>query len=369
MFGSGVEDFPDPSSSSKKSRRHPQGVGSGECNSLPCPIGLGTNAVQCSILLHSSDTAGSPPSPDSLLIPSTLPTSSFSLSGFQCGSPVHSQTTTNSLTTSESLFFSVPTTWNIHIRHATIKDYKRIARTLQLAFEYDPFILYVLKLDKTKSKRKKDLMLAYYEYSVYECLSLGGTIHIIEDCAFETSLSLADFNNKQKSKLPFLAVSLWNKTFDGVGRLNEDNLSFFDNIHSSYFKYELQTFIGNCRKTLNAKIPFLTKVRNQLLAETLLGKIPDPVNIWYLWDLGILPSAQGKGFGRILLQHAINQMKNSYIYLESSNPVNRQFYEKLNFSLLASFSVKSSKFVDSHQILVDDPNNDGIIMDSMILRT
>ena len=365
MFGISVEDFPDPSS--KKPRRHTQGVARGGCNSLPCPIDIHPGVRQSPALsLPQPVTTDSPDL--SPLTASTLPASSFSLSGFLCGSPVDSQTTTHSLTTLETSF-SIPTTLNIHIRHATIKDYKRIARTLQLAFEDDPFILYVLKLERTKSRRKKDLMLAYYEYSVYECLSLGGTIHIIEDTAFETSLSLAEFDNKQKSKLPFLAVSLWNKTFDGVGRLNEDNLGFFENIHSSYFKYELKTFIGNCRKTLNAKIPFLTKVRNQLLAENLIGKTQDPVNVWYLWDLAILPSMQGKGLGRILVQHAINQMQNSYIYLESSNPVNRRFYEKLNFSLLASFSVKSSTFVDSHQILVDDPNNDGIIMDSMILRT
>jgi ribosomal protein S18 acetylase RimI-like enzyme len=307
--------------------------------------------------------------------------------------------TRSSSATSDAASFSIPNSLNISIEMATIKDYRRVAKTLVLAFEEDPFMNYILntshikKTNTTKSiykKKKLDLMLAYFEYSVYECLNLNGKVFVIKDNASEAILE--DMGIKTH-KFPFLGVSLWNQIYgnnidtgysstssDSDDDLNNDeyfapdSLKFKDNIHPSYLKFNVKTILGNCRsKILKDKLPFLTKVRNEVLVKKLIKREQprSDFDIWYLSDIATLPSMRGKGLGKILINHVIDNYimvssPKSYVYLESSNPVNRKFYTKLGFKLMKSFSIKSNKYVDSETIAQKDPSNEQINMDSMV---
>lgn len=298
---------------------------------------------------------------------------------------------------SDSASYSIPNSLNISIEMASVKDYRRVAKTLVLAFEEDPFMNYILntshikKTNTSKSmykKKKLDLMLAYFEYSVYECLNLNGKVFVIKDNASEAILEDMEI---KAHKFPYLGVSLWNQIYgqnvdtgysssDSDEDLSNDeyfapgSLKFMDNFHPSYLKFNVKTILGNCRsKILKDKLPFLTKVRNEVLVKKLIKGVQPRTefDIWYLSDIATLPTMRGKGLGKILINHVIDSYINvssskSYIYLESSNPVNRKFYSKLGFQVMKSFSIKSNKYVDSETIAQKDPNNDQINMDSMV---
>ncbi|ODV81203.1 uncharacterized protein CANTADRAFT_30650, partial [Suhomyces tanzawaensis NRRL Y-17324] len=304
-----------------------------------------------------------------------------------------------------SSVMSIPAALNISIDRATLKDYKRVAHTLALAFEDDPFMNYILntahiKKDKvsksTYKKKKLDLLLAYFEYSVYECLSINGCVFVIKDNT--TELLLDEMGMAKKHNFPYLGVSLWNHIYGpsvdtgyssgsssaGSGSESDEDMSddeyfvsekigFRSSIHPSYFKFNFLTLLGNCRsKILKDKLPFLTKVRNKVLIDQLIKKENSKdLDIWYLSDIATLPSMRGKGLGKILIQYVINEHINklcskAFVYLESSNPVNRKFYSKLGFELMTTFSIKYNKYVDSHKVIEADPDNKAINMDSMV---
>lgn len=303
---------------------------------------------------------------------------------------------TSLLTSSKSdvTSFSIPSNLDISIGIASVKDYRRVAKTLLLSFEDDPFMNYILntsqitKENTPKSaykKKKLDLMQAYFEYDAYECISLGGTIFIVKDNSFEATL---DDLGVKKYKFPYLGVALWNQIYgadcsssgsdsdDDSGEIfASSNLRFFDNIHPSYFKFNVYSILGNCRsKVLNDKLPFLTKVRKEVLVNKLIKK-PELnrnglIDIWYLNDIATLPSMRGKGLGKILIHHSLEEFKKqnpyTYAYLESSNPNNRKFYLKLGYKVMTSFSIKYNKIVDSDKIAEIDPKNEAINMDSML---
>ncbi|CAK9437451.1 uncharacterized protein LODBEIA_P18290 [Lodderomyces beijingensis] len=295
--------------------------------------------------------------------------------------------------------FSIPNSLDISIEIAKLEDYHRVAKTLVLAFEDDPFTNYILntsKYDKeitpkpVYKKKKMDLMLSYFEYAAYECLSTDGMILIIKDNHFEKSLVDLDV---KLDKFPFLGCALWNQIYgsnisDSSSGSDSDyddddyfasgDLSFRDAMHKSCLKFNLKAIRGQCRsKVFKQKLPFLTKVRNEVLIKQLLRKkedahhFPCDVDIWYLNDIATLPSMRGKGLGKLLIEYSrtrfSNQNKKSYIYLESSNPANRKFYMKLGFTLMKSYSIKYNKYVDPESVLDKDPTNKAINMDAMLL--
>ena len=86
----------------------------------------------------------------------------------------------------------------------------------------------------------------------------------------------------------------------------------------------------------------MVKVRNEVLISQLLCRedddhhFPCDLDIWYLGDIATLPSMRGKGLGKILMNYARDQFllenEKSYMYLESSNPMNRNFYLKMGYT-------------------------------------
>jgi ribosomal protein S18 acetylase RimI-like enzyme len=65
---------------------------------------------------------------------------------------------------------------------------------------------------------------------------------------------------------------------------------------------------------------------------------------WYLPFIGVDPYHQGKGYGAVLMQHALIpcDRDRTLAYLESSNPANIPFYERHGFELLSTIQVGTS---------------------------
>lgn len=65
---------------------------------------------------------------------------------------------------------------------------------------------------------------------------------------------------------------------------------------------------------------------------------------WYLPIMGVDPSQQGRGFGSMLMKHALAQCDRDekLAYLESSNPRNLPLYERHGFELLGTIQVGTS---------------------------
>ncbi len=55
---------------------------------------------------------------------------------------------------------------------------------------------------------------------------------------------------------------------------------------------------------------------------------------WYLAAVGTRPAQQSRGYGAVVLRPVLDRCDETGLgaYLESSNPLNRSFYERLGFA-------------------------------------
>jgi GNAT superfamily N-acetyltransferase len=62
---------------------------------------------------------------------------------------------------------------------------------------------------------------------------------------------------------------------------------------------------------------------------------------WYLPQIGVDPTAQGKGFGDALMRYALNRCdeENTMAYLEASKPDNVPFYRHYGFEAVAEIQI------------------------------
>lgn len=278
-----------------------------------------------------------------------------------------------------------------------MKDYRRVARTLAIAFEHDPFTNYILNtsslsrentLPAIYSRKKLHLFDAYFAYAVYENMRLNGPVYVIKDNTTEALLSQSGVKT---CNFPYLAALLWLHIYgpdidsesssdsaldDEDALFAQCSLNFRGNIHPSFLKFHYWAIKANCRsRIVKDKLPFLEKMRNHVLWDTLINRNHEPIDIWYLAEIATLPALRGKGLGKILIKHVIDACispvslaarSRPHIYLESSNPQNRGFYEKLRFRVECSFSIKHNCVLDPVTASRRDPSNLQVIMDSMV---
>lgn len=254
---------------------------------------------------------------------------------------------------------------DVFLREISSREYKRAARTLQLAFSDDPFVNYILSTpiavpagDERAAKRKNDLMLAFFEYSVYECLALGGVVVALVDNKLERDIATLNMKPAAVNKIPFLGVACWfNLVYSDDTRLYDySSPSAFFSLHSLSLKFNLFALLANVRlKVFKDKLPQLASVRDVALESLKLNPRHD--SVWYLGDIGILPTMQGRGLARKLFDHCVhtyvNASPDSWCYLESSNPINRKFYQKLGFEVLNTFSVNDDAVDDDEEVHLD----------------
>jgi GNAT superfamily N-acetyltransferase len=65
----------------------------------------------------------------------------------------------------------------------------------------------------------------------------------------------------------------------------------------------------------------------------------------YIWVVGVLADARGKGYSRMLIEQAISDMKQhglTEFWLKTEDPKNVQIYQKLDFEVVQEMTVKSS---------------------------
>lgn len=68
-------------------------------------------------------------------------------------------------------------------------------------------------------------------------------------------------------------------------------------------------------------------------------------NMGYIWNIGVLPEAQGKGYSRLLIDQSIEQMRQEGLtecWLKTEDAKNVTIYQKLGFTVMNQMVVKSS---------------------------
>lgn len=237
---------------------------------------------------------------------------------------------------------------NTSLSPVTWPDYRRVAKTLALAFETDPFVNYILNTDAEpgdeRARRKKDdLFLALFEFCVYECLSLGGLIIALKDNNVELDLIQHGVKGAELYRVPFLGVACWNRlVLKEEGFVNWRLKPSLAAVHPSLLKFNLFSSLAKCRRrVLKSAFPFLDSVRSTVLERMMTAlALHEADSVWYLGDVGVVPLMQGHGFARQLLAHCIkNYMVGHWCYLELLNVLNRGFYRKLGWLLKQTFDV------------------------------
>lgn len=242
---------------------------------------------------------------------------------------------------------------NISISPVSFPEYRRVAKTLTLAFDKDPFVNYILNTEieypasqKKLIKKKQDLMLAFFEFAVYECMSVGSLVLAVKDNNLELDLIQQRMKPAALSKIPFLGVACWSKlVYDHEEKCFDYpySKSSLANIHPTSLKYNLFSSLAKCRQKVQRVLDTqLERERDYVLDQMLSSgsSIKTTDEIWYLGDVGIIPTMQGHGLAKKLMNHCLeNYMRGHWCYLESSNLANRGFYQKLGWDLRKTYIV------------------------------
>lgn len=223
-----------------------------------------------------------------------------------------SSTSNTSTNTSEQTVdpeVSLNTRENLHVEVLTIKDYKKAARTLQIAFAEDLYISYLMK-DIKESKLKNEMNLALFEAATYSTI-LSGVLVGIRDLDAE----LIDPN------APFLAVACFWKPekkssksskkskYSGDDSKGAENHSLFSYVWSMYQAGYLKFVWLADKETRKRVFDEQWKLLDEYRAETL----GDDFNYsWYLSDIGAIPRGRGKGLARKLVDYVCQKFVDNY---------------------------------------------------------
>ncbi|WP_196139033.1 N-acetyltransferase [Aliikangiella sp. G2MR2-5] len=176
----------------------------------------------------------------------------------------------------------------------------KLAEALYHSLHLDPFYRTMENSVEGGADEKKQAMYAYYDYSLWEGKNYG-RYYWPEQTLYGASiwsipLSEAEQNEKSRRKLEFIQKvmgSQSSKTYQAIGR-------------------------------------FMSEKSAQVV----------PENAWYLSILAISPEYQGQGLGPGLLETTLSEIdaQNLPCYLETFNPRNLSFYQRLGFELVDSFA-------------------------------
>ncbi len=179
-----------------------------------------------------------------------------------------------------------------HVEVVSIKDYKKAAKTLHIAFKDDLYLKYLTDGIKDP-KLKKQLDLALYEATVYSTV-LSGLVVAIRDVELE----------KTEPDAPFLAVACFEKP-----RPMREPKSLVSSLWSMY-KGGYLKFIWLANRETRQRVLFeqssmLEKFRYEALGD-------DFSQSWYLSDIGAIPKGRGKGYARALVDYVCHKYVDKY---------------------------------------------------------
>lgn len=170
---------------------------------------------------------------------------------------------------------------------ATIKDKPLVIKILANSFDDNKSVNYIIKQDNKRAKRIKALM----EYSFDTCFMFG-EVYLSND---KTACALILYPDRKKLSMKAIWADL-TLVFKAIG-------------------------INRASKAMSRESQIKSHYPN--------------TPFYYLWFLGVLPSAQHKGIGSKLLAEIIqdSHQQNKQIYLETSTLKNLPWYEKFNFKI------------------------------------
>ena len=207
---------------------------------------------------------------------------------------------------------SLNTRENLHVEMLTIKDYKKAARTLQIAFQDDKYVNYLTSGIK-ESNLKQQMDLALFEATTYSTI-LSGLL-----------VGIRDLDGEQDDPdAPFLAVACFqkpqkkskgkSKTGADKGKATKDsdnaeNRSLFSYLWSMYQGGYLK-FVWLANKETRQRVfdeqwQLLDQYREEVLGDEFDYS-------WYLSDIGAIPKGRGKGLARKLVDYACQKYIDVY---------------------------------------------------------
>jgi len=139
------------------------------------------------------------------------------------------------------------------------------------------------------------------------------------------------------------AVALWlppGKDLDGWWTL----------LRSGMWRLYFQLSPEGRRRYFDEILPLLHDTKAAVLGDR-------DADAWYLVFLGTKPNSQGRGYGRLLLEHMIERAdaENRPIYLESSSLTNNAYYAKFGFEVKRDIFLKRGLAPVRLSIMVREP--------------
>ncbi len=166
-------------------------------------------------------------------------------------------------------------------------DKNRVVDILTRSFDNNKSVNYIIKQDKKRVQRIKNLM----DYS-FEVCHMFGDVFLSDD---KKACALIVLPDKKKTNLKSILLDL--------------------------------KLIVSCIGMSN--------IKKAMDRESRIKKLHPEEAMYYLWFIGVDPNAQNKGIGSALLNKVINEgaKKNRSTYLETSTLRNIPWYEKFGFKI------------------------------------
>jgi ribosomal protein S18 acetylase RimI-like enzyme len=185
---------------------------------------------------------------------------------------------------------------NTNLRLANRKDKPTIKKVLTESFKNDPCIQWLI--EQSRHKNKLDVIM---DYTIDETLE-NGYIYVTAD-----NSAVAMWKNEAKERF----------TWNFIKR----NLLFL-------FKMGIPCVIRNLKSKADSGRQF-----------------PKRQKYWYLYTIGVLPEAQGKGLASRLMNPVIDLCKTlkTPLFLETANLRNVEIYRKKGFVVTETLAHKATK--------------------------
>ncbi len=185
---------------------------------------------------------------------------------------------------------------NANLRLANRKDKSTIKKVLTESFKNDPCIQWLI--EQSRHKNKLDVIM---DYTIDETLE-NGYIYVTDD-----NSAVAMWKNEAKERF----------TWNFIKR----NLVFL-------FKMGIPCVIRNLKSKADSSRQF-----------------PKRQKYWYLYTIGVLPEAQGKGLASRLMNPVIEICKKlkTPLFLETANTHNVEIYRKKGFVVTETLAHNATK--------------------------
>ncbi|KAH3668116.1 hypothetical protein OGAPHI_001870 [Ogataea philodendri] len=183
---------------------------------------------------------------------------------------------------------------NLHVEVVTLKDYKKAAKTLQIAFKDDLYVNF-LTSGISDDRLRKQMNLALFEATVYSTI-LQGLVVAVRDSELEQKIPDA----------PFLAVACFEKPEKASAPRDQSIMNYLWSMYQGgYLKFMWLANKETRQRVLEEQNELLHSFRADVLG-------PELEKSWYLSDIGAIPRGRGKGLARRLIDYVTHYYIDPY---------------------------------------------------------